>query len=43
MEESERNHLPAIIITLVIVIVLVGLPVAVMTIPALRFLNPHAH
>jgi hypothetical protein len=41
MERSERNYLP-IVIAIIVATVLVGLPVAVMTIPALRWLNPHA-
>jgi hypothetical protein len=43
MEHSEGSHLPKVVLAIVIAFVLIGLPVAVMTIPALRWLNPHAH
>ena len=32
-----------IVVAIVVLVVIIGFPVAVMTVPALRFLNPHAH
>jgi hypothetical protein len=44
MERSGKTkNLGVIIVVLVVMLVIVALPIAVMTIPALRFLNPHAH
>ena len=42
---GKTNNLSVVVVVvvLVVVLVMVALSIAVMTIPALRFLNPHAH
>jgi hypothetical protein len=40
---GKTNTLGSGVVALVVVLVAVAFAVAVMTIPALRFLNPHAH